>query len=124
MYALLDSNIVARGFKNVVSVFLEILMYLIVVGVILFIIATPNTPFEMRSEFDSGSSFSTSINIKEITQMIIIFKVLLFLCTLPALFCAVLLHRNRNKGNLMRRAFEETKQMKTNFDKALRDFNL
>lgn len=123
--AQLDSNSVAHGFRYTISVLLELLMYIVAVIGLVFSLMMPANPLEISHEFNNGDQFSAEYQNEDLMAAILLIKIILvFVAVLPAVFCGILLHRNRNKSSKIRKAYEEVSLMKTNFDKAIRDFNL
>jgi hypothetical protein len=122
---LLDSNILAHGFRYTVSVLLEILMYVFAMAALIILFMSPSNPLEFSQELDNGDQFSAEYTNDDLVATILFVKIILFfVLVMPSVFCGILLNRNRSKSSKIRKAYEEAEQMKTNFDKALRDFNL
>jgi len=120
----LRSSASARGFKSVLSVLMEIVLYLLFIGVIILIFAIPSEPFMFSHEIGGNSSLQAGIHAGEITQMIIALKISLFIISLPLLLCAIILRRNRRKGNLIARAHGETERMKMEFERVFHGLKL
>lgn len=114
--SILESSSVVRGFKAVISVLLEMVLYLLFIGVIVLIILIPSDPFVMTHEFGRNSELTAGFHSDEITGMIIALKVALFVLSLPVLLGALLLRRNRRKSFLIGSAAQKTADLKTNYE--------
>jgi hypothetical protein len=118
---MLQSAIVIRGFKIFISVLLEIFMYLAFIAAILLIILLPSD-LTIQQEINDNATLKLGYENNSIAGLMMSIKVAVFLISLPVLFCAVLLRRNRKKSSLIARAAEVTEEMKNDFDAAFQKF--
>lgn len=114
---MLDSSFVMRGFKAVISVLLEIVLYLLFAGVIVLIVLIPSDPLVVTHEIGRNTELSAGLHSDEITGLMIALKIALFILGLPVLLGAVLLRRNRRKSFLIGDAAEKTAEMKAAYEK-------
>jgi hypothetical protein len=121
---LLRPGVTGRAFKSVLSVIMEIVMYLLFVAVIAIIFMIPSEPFMFSHDIGGNSSLHAGIHADEITKIVLGLKIILFIVSLPLLFCAIVLRKNRMKGNLIVRAFGETERMRLEYEKAFQGLRL
>lgn len=122
LHGILQSSAIVRGFKTFLSVLLEILMYLLFLAAIVLLIMIPTDPLVFSEQLNNTTSISGSIHSDEIAGVMTLIKVMIFLISLPILFCAILLRRNRKKSALIDRAFAETDNLKKGFEQAMQHF--
>lgn len=119
LHGILKSSAIVRGFKTFLSVLFEILLYLLFLAAIILLIMIPTDPLVFSEQLNNTTSISGSIHSDEIAGVMIMIKVMIFLISLPILFCAILLRRNRKKNALIDRAFTETDNLKKGFEQAM-----
>jgi hypothetical protein len=122
LYGMLGSSSFVRGFKTVVSVLMEIFMYMLLLGAVLLIIFIPSDPMIFSQQLNDDTSFTGGIHSDTVTGLIITLKVIIFLFSLSFLLCAILLRRNRKKSSLIGHAHKEAETLKRNFDQAMQLF--
>ncbi|MCA6364721.1 MAG: hypothetical protein IM638_16925 [Bacteroidetes bacterium] len=123
--SMLDSNIIAHGFRFTLSVLLEIFFYLSGLCALVLLFLIPNDPLAYSYEFEGTMKIEMSSENEELIAAIIMMKIIFcFLSVVPSFFCGVMLHRSRNKRSRIRLAYEEVVEIKDNHEKAIRDFRL
>lgn len=122
LYDLLQSNIVAYGFKAFLSVVLQLFCYIAFAFAIYFVIVLPDDLPGVILMMDENISVKLVPDIKLFREFIMTLKIIIAVISLPVLICAFLLGRNRRKSVRIRRCFNETEQMKSNFDQAMKNF--
>jgi hypothetical protein len=121
LHGMLNSSSFVRGFKTVVSVLMEIFMYLLFTWAIILIIIVP-IDYTFDQQVNQDISVSSTIHSNNIAGIIISCKIAIFFISLSFLLCAILLRRNRKKSSLIGRAYRETETLKKNFDQAMQLF--
>lgn len=123
IYSILQSNIVAYGFKAFLSVVLQIFCYLLFAFAIYVALSIPSDLPGLAAEL-SGKKMLAYIPYEneDITNFLLGIRILIAVISLPVLICAFLLGKNRRKSARIRKAFNEAELMKTNFDQATQYF--
>jgi hypothetical protein len=124
LYQILNSDILTSYLKRGISILLEILLLLVFIIMVVLIFLIPLDPIQYTYILSEDTYASVKIHNNNFTAIIIIIKALLFIVALMPLSLSFLLRRNRKKGMLLHKAFEEVSLMKEQFDVAVRDLYL
>lgn len=119
---ILQSNILAYGFKAFLSVVLQIFCYLLFAYAIYVALMIPSDLPALNLEFKPDFDVTVVPKIEKVTSFLLSIRILIAVMSLPILICAFLLGKNRRKSVKIRRAFNEAETMKTNFDQATKLF--
>ncbi|MDX2174406.1 MAG: hypothetical protein SFY56_14990 [Bacteroidota bacterium] len=123
LYALINHNVLTHRLKKWFSVLIELILYvLFLLGVSISITIPTNINLFIAGNDDT--SLTGTINNEDFYIVMLCIKLVIFLISLPILFFAIVLMRNRKKNNLIHKVFSEVKEMKETFNKALTDLNL
>ena len=120
---ILNSNILTHYLNKWFSVIIEISLYLLFIMVMISVFMIP-THLSFYFDVNETTQISAQINNQDFAALIMCFKIVCVLLSLPILVFAILLGRNRKKNTLIREAYEESKKMKTSFEAAIKSLNL
>jgi hypothetical protein len=113
------SHYIGKWFSAVIETVLYFLFLIAIVCAFIF-------PTEIKTKVATvgQTTMSASVQDARVTEAIFVFKLVIIVIALPFPAFAILLGRNRRKNTLIRKAFEETKKMKSAFDAAVKELNL
>lgn len=120
---LLNSNILEHHISKWFSIFLELALYSLFIIAIVFLIIIP-TDISAYLEINENSSLELAYENKTFLLLIWVIKTAFFILSLPVLFLAILIRRNRRKNNIIYKAYKESATMKEEFDKAVKELKL
>lgn len=114
----------ARGFKTVLSVLFEIVLYLMFIAAIVLIVLIPSDPLSFSAPIDNSTDFTAGIHSDEIAAMMFVVKLLIFILAIPLLICAIVLRRNRRKGSAIAEAYSEVTAMRKSFEQLVGQYRI
>lgn len=120
---ILDSNILTHYINRWFSIIIEKSLYLLFIALMIGVFMVP-THLSFYFDVNNTTQIRTQISNQDFASLIMCFKMIVFLLSLPILVFAMLLGRNRKKNALIRKAYEESKKMKQSFDSAVKTLNL
>lgn len=116
---MLEAGRFGYHFKTGVSMLLEVFLYLLFTTVIIIVAVIPGNPLEINYNLSQEVEASFSMNVEDISIIILLIKCIIVLIALPIFGMAILLRRNRRKSRLINKAYSESDQMKTAFYRAV-----
>lgn len=120
---ILDSNLFTHYVSKWLSALVETVLYGLFIMILICVFTTSND-ISYYFEVNESTQLRAQISNSDLSAMILCFKILLAILSLPILAFALLLGRNRKKNTLIREAYEESLHMKHRFDQALKTLNL
>lgn len=120
---ILDSNILTHYLNKWFSIIIEISLYILFIAVLIGVFIIPDN-LSFYFPVNESTQITTQIHHEDFATLIMCFKLICILLSLPLLLFAILLGRNRKKNSLIRKAYEESLKMKENFDAAVKSLSL
>jgi hypothetical protein len=120
---ILDSNILTHYLNKWFSVTIEFLLYALFIITLIGVFIIPDN-LSFYFPVNETTQITAQIQNEDFAALIMCFKLICILLSLPLLLFAILLGRNRKKNTLIRKAYEESMKMKESFDLALKSLKL
>lgn len=124
LYDMLDNGVITGYLKRGISILLEIILFVMFLGMVLLTIYIPLDPVKIHQQLTETSSAETTYHNDDVTAVMMAIKLLLFVSSLVPLALMIVLGRNRRKNAQINLAFEEVEKMKESFDKAVKELHL
>lgn len=104
---LLNSSILSGYAKRGVSLFIEVILFLLFISILLVVLYIPLDPIQLNKSIAPGQSVHAVYHNAAITDVVLFLKAVLFVGALMPLFLMLLLLRNRKKSEMIHTAFLE-----------------
>lgn len=122
LHGILYTHSFTKHLGKWLSLFLEIVFYLVFLGILCALIIMPTDPYVIFN-INHDTELEINLHIEDLSTLILIFKITIAALSLPVLAFAILLGRIRRRNTIISKAFDETVKMKTEFDKAVLELN-
>lgn len=124
LYDTLNTGLIAGYLKRTASFVIEGLLWLFFLLLLFITIYIPLDPISIQQKLSEGERIEATYHNEDVTAAIWLIKTILFIAALMPAILALTLRRNRNKSQLIAKAFKQTEQLKVNFDNALKELKL
>ena len=120
LHQLLDRGYLRAYLSRAVYWLAEIALYALFVIALISIYSIP-TDLTQHIRIDNSNSMDVKFTNKELAEFISFLKLIFFILSLMPLILARVLRNARKKTKAIQASFEVVEDMKTNFDKALKE---
>lgn len=123
LYQMLDRGYYKAYLSRAIYWIVEIALYLLF-AIALYVIISIPTDISQHIKLDDSNSMDVKFTNEEVAQFITLFKFIFFILSLMPLILARVIRNARKKTQAIQASFKLVEEMKTDFDKALKDLKL